>query len=555
MVKPELTKFAQVRPLGTSFRYPPENVGSRFSYQHSSHNKTGEIQESWEKNKTSNLSSSQMQQSGGHCSQVDKLKSEFLYINKSQRRRTKSSDSRDVQLCGPYKAVKREVSGSTMQTLDRRISASSDQLDTLKKQGNREKPLRTCSSSRLNFERKIVFEDSKNENHNPTFIRKNDSKRIRDGTKTPFEMFLEDDGPYSRKPYGPLTPKTPRIQQRTQERQSINNRQQNIPILAHQQREKIVYTNNLGKLAHKLEDDSDKQRPVKKGLLWQQKDKFFSRWKERFFILTEDYLHCFKKENSRITEMGSFILKLSLSEVDSVSLLTKKGYLTISLNHVKDGRVFLRRHEGIKEWYNMIKANVFESKKRRHKFDLDHNNSSVEAWLLARQNIAGSSVSTPYISKHATVIAGKTSDDNLDDSEDILRHEHDEKVHGNNTRGIHRLSLVADLIQNESVTTIAHMKNKDKHSEDSGLESGHSSMNTVSDSQTDVCNSDSEDCPASPEIKTQDTVRTSQHTSQSNRCGKQKGNWKYCLKGTKFQTHSASKPAKEDTTQDITTYQ
>ena len=39
-----------------------------------------------------------------------------------------------------------------------------------------------------------------------------------------------------------------------------------------------------------------------------------------------------------------------------VSLLTKKGYLTISVNHVKDGKVFLRRHEGIKEWYNMIKV-------------------------------------------------------------------------------------------------------------------------------------------------------------------------------------------------------
>ena len=42
--------------------------------------------------------------------------------------------------------------------------------------------------------------------------------------------------------------------------------------------------------------------------------------------------------------------------MSDVSLLTKKGYLTISLSHVKDGRVFLRRHEGIKEWYSMIKV-------------------------------------------------------------------------------------------------------------------------------------------------------------------------------------------------------
>ena len=42
--------------------------------------------------------------------------------------------------------------------------------------------------------------------------------------------------------------------------------------------------------------------------------------------------------------------------MSDVSLLTKKGYLTISLSHVKDGRVFLRRHEGLKEWYSMIKV-------------------------------------------------------------------------------------------------------------------------------------------------------------------------------------------------------
>ncbi len=48
----------------------------------------------------------------------------------------------------------------------------------------------------------------------------------------------------------------------------------------------------------------------KKGLLWQQRDKLFSRWKERYFILTKDYFHCFKKATSRITEMGGFIFKV-----------------------------------------------------------------------------------------------------------------------------------------------------------------------------------------------------------------------------------------------------
>jgi hypothetical protein len=52
---------------------------------------------------------------------------------------------------------------------------------------------------------------------------------------------------------------------------------------------------------------------LKKGLLWQQKDKIFSRWKERFFVLTADYLNCFKKcaGSSRISEMGEFLFKVS----------------------------------------------------------------------------------------------------------------------------------------------------------------------------------------------------------------------------------------------------
>ena len=49
---------------------------------------------------------------------------------------------------------------------------------------------------------------------------------------------------------------------------------------------------------------------IKKGLLWQQRDKIFSRWKERYFILTRDLLQCFKKETSKITEMGGFIFKV-----------------------------------------------------------------------------------------------------------------------------------------------------------------------------------------------------------------------------------------------------
>lgn len=54
---------------------------------------------------------------------------------------------------------------------------------------------------------------------------------------------------------------------------------------------------------------------TKKGILWQQRDKIFARWKERFFVLTKDYLQCFKKGTSRLTEMGGFIYGIRLTEV------------------------------------------------------------------------------------------------------------------------------------------------------------------------------------------------------------------------------------------------
>uniref|UniRef100_A0A182XND4 PH domain-containing protein n=1 Tax=Anopheles quadriannulatus TaxID=34691 RepID=A0A182XND4_ANOQN len=55
--------------------------------------------------------------------------------------------------------------------------------------------------------------------------------------------------------------------------------------------------------------------PIKRGLLWQQRDRLFSRWKERYFILTRDYLNCFKRAtgsaSEKISDMGQFIFKVS----------------------------------------------------------------------------------------------------------------------------------------------------------------------------------------------------------------------------------------------------
>ena len=56
---------------------------------------------------------------------------------------------------------------------------------------------------------------------------------------------------------------------------------------------------------------------LRKGLLWQQRDKIFSRWKERFFVLTPDYLNCFKRGTSRMSEMGEFLFKVRWALIES----------------------------------------------------------------------------------------------------------------------------------------------------------------------------------------------------------------------------------------------
>ena len=138
---------------------------------------------------------------------------------------------------------------SAMQTLDRRISASSDQLDTLKKQKNRQKPFRTRSSSRLSYERKFdspeadfKFPSSSSYYQKPP--QPKDSRS--EVTKTPFEIFLEDDGPYSRKLYGPVTSSKSSVLERSRDRQSQNQKSFSpskiVGGLSKLRKEKLVYT-------------------------------------------------------------------------------------------------------------------------------------------------------------------------------------------------------------------------------------------------------------------------------------------------------------------------
>ena len=67
----------------------------------------------------------------------------------------------------------------------------------------------------------------------------------------------------------------------------------------------IVDPSSLGHSLHDSEENI-----IKKGSVWVQQDKLFSRWKERFIILTNGYIQIFKKGVTRFSDMGTFISKV-----------------------------------------------------------------------------------------------------------------------------------------------------------------------------------------------------------------------------------------------------
>ena len=47
-----------------------------------------------------------------------------------------------------------------------------------------------------------------------------------------------------------------------------------------------------------------------------------------------------------------------------MELLDKRGYLTICISVVREGRVYLRNTEGIRDWYDALRDHISQSKTR-----------------------------------------------------------------------------------------------------------------------------------------------------------------------------------------------
>jgi len=135
---------------------------------------------------------------------------------------------------------------------------------------------------------------------------------------------------------------------------------------------------------------------VRKGLVWVQQDKLFSRWKERYIILTTSYIQIFKKGTSRISDMGTFDSKVRLSQVETISLEDKRGYLTLLLTTQRDGKILLRKPEGIKDWHNSIVHHSHLEKQTTRMKTTEQfwktkqvtDSQDIQDWLLARDRVS-----------------------------------------------------------------------------------------------------------------------------------------------------------------------
>jgi len=106
-----------------------------------------------------------------------------------------------------------------------------------------------------------------------------------------------------------------------------------------------------GELVAKL-----RRRSSKMGLLWQQRDRVFSRWRERLFFLTADSLISIDTEGRRLGDHAC--IEVPLLSIERVELEERRGRLTLLIVSREEGRLLLRRGDGLRLWYAALREAV-----------------------------------------------------------------------------------------------------------------------------------------------------------------------------------------------------
>ena len=93
-----------------------------------------------------------------------------------------------------------------------------------------------------------------------------------------------------------------------------------------------------------------------------------------------------------------FICQIRLSEIESLKLEERKGYLTLVLVTSRDSRLLLRKTEGIKDWQRSIDQQLVKERQKQREMQStsefwsrrqfsDCQTSAASQWLLVRDNI------------------------------------------------------------------------------------------------------------------------------------------------------------------------
>ena len=87
--------------------------------------------------------------------------------------------------------------------------------------------------------------------------------------------------------------------------------------------------------------------------------------------------------------------QIRLAKIESISLEDRRGYLTLILTTNKDGKILLRKPEGIRDWYNsVVHHSLLEKQTTRLKTTEQFwksrqvtDSSNIQDWLLARERV------------------------------------------------------------------------------------------------------------------------------------------------------------------------
>jgi len=163
--------------------------------------------------------------------------------------------------------------------------------------------------------------------------------------------------------------------------------------------EKENYTSLSRKRSPPSYSDTSSAFPLHRALMWVQKGKLLSRWKERFIVITEEYIQCFKKGMAQLSQMGDFMFQIGMKDVRSVSLVDRRGYLTVVLELEGDiPGLVVRKPEGLRDWYNIVQKQVKDAKARvmlsTEQFWTKKNSgqevdTADTEWLVSRRSAAG----------------------------------------------------------------------------------------------------------------------------------------------------------------------